>query len=85
MKTVLTLRHALLVLTGGVAAGMPPTPLAGQAASPFGQKNTITLSVAWRVKVNRMKSLLEQQPGAPVINGGGFAKYLVFASYARRF
>lgn len=46
-------------------------------------KNSFTLSVPWRMKVNRMKSLREQQTGGGV-NGGGFAKYLVFASYSRR-
>jgi hypothetical protein len=47
-------------------------------------KNTITLGVPWRVKLNRLKSLAEQKPGASP-NAGGFAKYLIFASYARRF
>ena len=47
-------------------------------------KNTFTVSVPWRVKLNRIKSLTEQQPGATP-NAGGFAKYLVFASYSRRF
>lgn len=46
-------------------------------------KNSFTLSVPWRLKVNRLKSLREQQTGGGV-NGGGFAKYLVFASYSRR-
>ena len=45
-------------------------------------KNTITVSVPWRVKLNRTKSLVEQQSGS--LNAGGFAKYLVFASYSRR-
>jgi hypothetical protein len=49
-------------------------------------RNNFTLSVPWRVKVNRMKSLTEQLPTAsPTANSGGFAKYLVFASYSRRF
>lgn len=48
-------------------------------------KDNITLSVPWRVRVNRVKSLTEQLPGAsPTANAGGFAKYLVFASYSRR-
>jgi hypothetical protein len=47
-------------------------------------KNTITLGVPWRVKLNRLKSLAEQKPGASP-NAGGFAKYLIFASYVRRF
>jgi hypothetical protein len=47
-------------------------------------KNTITLGVPWRVKLNRLKSLAEQNPGASP-NADGFAKYLIFASYARRF
>ena len=46
-------------------------------------KDNFTLSVPWRVRVNRMKSLAEQQPGGP-LNAGGFAKYLVFASYSHR-
>ena len=45
-------------------------------------KNTFTLSVPWRVKVNRMKSVREEQMGT--LNAGGFAKYLIFASYSRR-
>lgn len=47
-------------------------------------KHSFTLSVPWRIALNRMKSLAEQQPGA-LPNAGGFAKYLVFASYSRRF
>jgi hypothetical protein len=46
-------------------------------------KDSFTLSVPWRVKVNRVKSLTEQKPGGG-LNGGGFAKYLIFASYSRR-
>lgn len=47
-------------------------------------KDSFTLSVPWRIKVNRVKSLTEEQPGGP-LNAGGFAKYLVFASYSHRF
>jgi len=43
---------------------------------------TFTLSVPYRLKVNRQKSVLEQRTNAQ--NGGGFAKYLVFASYSYR-
>ena len=46
-------------------------------------KGTFTLSVPYRLRVNRMKSLLERQSTA--VNGGGFAKYLVFAGYSHRF
>jgi hypothetical protein len=47
-------------------------------------KSTFTLSVPYRLWVNREKSELEQStPGA--VNGGGFAKFLVFASYGSRF
>jgi hypothetical protein len=46
-------------------------------------KDSFTLSVPWRVKVNRVKSLTEQKPGGG-LNAGGFAKYLVFASYSHR-
>ena len=45
-------------------------------------RDNFTLSVPWQVKVNRVKSLYEQQHNT--VNGGGFAKYLVFASYSRR-
>lgn len=45
-------------------------------------RDSFTLSVPWRVKVNRLKSLYEQQNNG--VNGGGFAKYLIFASYSRR-
>lgn len=49
-------------------------------------KDNLTLSVPWRVKVNRVKSLTEQMPGAsPTANAGGFAQYLVLASYSHRF
>ena len=45
-------------------------------------KGTFTLSVPYRLKVDRRKSLLERRTNA--VNGGGFARYLVFASYAHR-
>ena len=43
---------------------------------------TVTLSVPYRLSVNRKKSLFEQRTGA--LNAGGFAKYLVFAAYSYR-
>ena len=46
-------------------------------------KGTFTLSVPYRLWVNREKSELEQSSGE--VNGGGFAKVLVFASYTHRF
>ena len=46
-------------------------------------RDNFTVSVPWRVKVNRMKSLAEQKPGG-TLNAGGFATYLVFASYSHR-
>jgi hypothetical protein len=45
-------------------------------------KGTITLSVPYRLKVNRQKSLFEQRTNG--LNAGGFAKYLVFASYSHQ-
>jgi hypothetical protein len=45
-------------------------------------KGTFTLSVPYRLRVNRMKSVFEQRTNG--VNGGGFAKYLVFASYSHR-
>lgn len=50
-------------------------------------KSSFTLSVPIRVHVNRMKSLLEARTasGPLSVNGGGFAKVLVFASYSYRF
>jgi hypothetical protein len=50
-------------------------------------RNNFTLSVPVRVHVNRMKSMLEQRTttGQLSVNGGGFAKYLVFANYSVRF
>jgi hypothetical protein len=50
-------------------------------------KSSFTLSVPIRVHVNRMKSLLEERTasGQLSVNGGGFAKFLVFASYSYRF
>jgi len=50
-------------------------------------KSSFTLSVPVRLHVNRMKSLLEARTttGQLSVNGGGFAKYLVFVSYSYRF
>ena len=45
-------------------------------------RSTLTLSVPYRVAVNRQKSLLEQRTSA--LNAGGFAKHLVFAGYTHR-
>jgi len=43
-------------------------------------RERFSLSVPYRVKVNRQKSLFEQQTNG--VNGGGFAKYLVFVGYS---
>jgi hypothetical protein len=50
-------------------------------------KSSFTLGIPVRVHVNRMKSLLEERTpsGQLSVNGGGFAKYVVFASYSYRF
>ena len=45
-------------------------------------RSIVTLSVPYRVKVNRQKSLFEQRTNA--LNAGGFAKHLVFASFTHR-
>jgi hypothetical protein len=45
-------------------------------------KGTLTLSVPVRVRVDRQKSLEEQRTNE--LNAGGFAKYLIFASYSHR-
>ena len=45
-------------------------------------RGTLTLSVSYRLRVNRKKSVLEQNTNG--LNGGGFAKYLVFLSYTHR-
>jgi hypothetical protein len=45
-------------------------------------KDSFTISVPVRVYVNRFKSLYEQKTNG--LNAGGFAKYLVFASYSHR-
>jgi hypothetical protein len=45
-------------------------------------RGTFTLSVPYRMAVNRKKSLLEQSTNG--LNAGGFAKYLIFASYSHR-
>ena len=45
-------------------------------------KDNFTVSVPWRVNVNRFQSLYERKTNG--LNGGGFAKYLIFASYSRR-
>lgn len=45
-------------------------------------KSTFSLSVPYRLKVNRLKSELEQKTNS--VNGGGFAKYLIFAGVSHR-
>ena len=45
-------------------------------------RSIVTLSVPYRLAVNRQKSLFEQRTNA--LNAGGFAKHLVFASYTHR-
>ena len=45
-------------------------------------RSIVTLSVPYRLKVNRTKSLLEQRTN--MLNAGGFAKHLIFASYTHR-
>jgi hypothetical protein len=45
-------------------------------------KDNFTLSVPVRASVNRFKSLYESRTNS--LNAGGFAKYLIFASYSRR-
>ena len=45
-------------------------------------RSAITVSVPYRMKVNRQKSLYEQRTNG--LGGGGFAKYLLFASYSHR-
>ena len=46
-------------------------------------RGTFALSVPYRLYANREKSRLERSTNG--LNGGGFAKFLVFASYAHRF
>ena len=45
-------------------------------------RSLVTLSVPYRLAVNRQKSLFEQRTNA--LNAGGFAKHLIFASYTHR-
>ena len=45
-------------------------------------RGTLTVSVPYRVMVDRQKSLYEQRTNG--LNAGGFARYLVFASYSHR-
>ena len=45
-------------------------------------KDSFTLSVPVRLHVNRYQSLQERKNN--LVPAGGFAKYLVFASYAHR-
>lgn len=47
-------------------------------------RSIVSLSVPVRMHLNRTASITEQQPGA-LPNAGGFAKYLMFASYSYRF
>jgi hypothetical protein len=91
--------HGLRLSLGGRVDGIPVHDLIGggddstvkrtfyvlyaePGLSLTGGKGTITLSVPYRLKVNRMKSELEQRTNG--VNGGGFAKYLVFAGYSHR-
>ena len=46
-------------------------------------RSLFTLNMPVRLHVNRIKSGLEERSGA--VNGGGFAKYLLFGSYAYSF
>ena len=50
--------------------------------------NTLSLSVPWRLRANRIRSILERTnplfDPLTVPVGGGFAKSLIFFSYARR-
>jgi len=46
-------------------------------------RDNLTLSVPLRLRANRQQSVLEQQNNQH--NGGGFAKFLIFAGYSRRF
>ncbi|MEO8227364.1 MAG: hypothetical protein ABI637_08015 [Gemmatimonadota bacterium] len=49
-------------------------------------RSTFTVNMPVRLHVNRIKSGLEERSTGPgAVNGGGFAKYLLFASYAYRF
>ena len=45
-------------------------------------KHNVTVSVPWRVSVDRFKSLYERRTN--LLNGGGFAKHLIFVSYSLR-
>ena len=45
--------------------------------------NIVTLSVPYRLAVNRQKSVFEERTNA--LNAGGFAKHLIFASVTHRF
>jgi hypothetical protein len=45
--------------------------------------NILTLSVPYRLAVNRQKSVFEERTNA--LNAGGFAKHLIFASVTHRF
>jgi hypothetical protein len=45
-------------------------------------RERFSLSVPYRLKVNREKSLFEAQTNG--VNGGGFAKYLVFVGFTHR-
>ena len=47
-------------------------------------KSSFTLSVPIRLRANRFKSGLEERT-AGATAGGGYAKYLIFASYSYRF
>lgn len=41
----------------------------------------MTMSVPYRVRVNRLRSVVDEKNGSPPV-GGGFAKYLLFLSYS---
>lgn len=48
-------------------------------------RDNFTLSVPLRLRAERQRSVLEQLPTQTQPVGGGFAKFLVFAAYSRRF
>ena len=45
-------------------------------------RGTFTVTVPYRLRVNRKKSILEERTNT--LNAGGFARYLVFAAYSVR-
>lgn len=72
-----------LAITPTIAAVLIASRVSAQGCEPIRFNTPVfTISVPVRARVDRFMSLYEQRTNS--LNGGGFAKYLIFASFAHR-